>query len=119
MTAAATFARFFLGQSPEQNPILKASADRLASKPPKWEPGHQDAVYWYFGTYAMFQMGGLHWKLWENALDVLPGHQRRDGNAAGSWDPIGVWDESGGRVYVTALYTLALEANARAARLVK
>ena len=119
MTAAATFARFFLGQSPQQHPILKASADRLASKPPKWEPGHQDAVYWYFGTYAMLQMGGLHWKRWSDALDVLPSHQRRDGNAAGSWDPIGVWDESGGRVYVTALYTLALEANARVARLVK
>ena len=119
MTAAALFARFCLGQSPEKTPILKASADLLASKPPKWEPGHVDAVYWYFGTYAMYQMGGAHWTNWSRALGTLLEHQRRDGNAAGSWDPVGVWDVTGGRVFVTALDTLSLEASAREAKLKK
>ena len=119
MTAAALFARFCLGQSPEQTPILKASADLLASKPPKWAPGHVDAVYWYFGTYAMYQMGGAHWTNWSRALGTLLEHQRRDGNAAGSWDPVGVWDVTGGRVFVTALDTLSLEASAREAKLKK
>ena len=35
--------------------------------------------------------------------------QRKDGDAKGSWDPVGPWGYSGGRVYSTALMTMCLE----------
>lgn len=117
MTAAAMFGRLMLGQSPTDTIALRAGADLLRKTLPKWEPGRIDAVYWYFGTFAMFWMGGADWQAWRGTLDDLVAHQRQDGNAAGSWDPIGVWDETGGRVYVTALYALSLEAAHRSARL--
>ncbi|MEO6598218.1 MAG: prenyltransferase/squalene oxidase repeat-containing protein [Planctomycetota bacterium] len=119
MIAAATFGRFMLGQSQASKPILKVSANLLAKKPPRWEPGHIDAVYWFFGTYAMLQMGSAHWHTWNGALGTLLDHQAAEGNAAGSWDAIGVWDEAGGRVFVTALYTLSLEAGSRMSKLKK
>ena len=46
-------------------------------------------------------------------VDAIVKTQRTDGNFAGSWDPVGVWDEDGGRVYATALYTLCLSADQR------
>lgn len=119
MTAAALFGRMMLGQTPQDKPIMKASADRLLAHLPAWEKDRIDSVYWYFGTYAMFQMGGGYWAEWRVAISTLVDHQRRDGNAAGSWDPIGVWDEDGGRVFVTALNTLSLEAFYRQTKLVK
>ena len=116
LTAAAAFGRLALGQTPEQKPILKAAAELLLRKPPRWEPGHVDAVYWYFGSLAMWQMGGVYRDTWSRALGVLVDQQRRDGNFAGSWDPIGVWDQAGGRVFVTSLYALSLAAPRRLAR---
>lgn len=119
MTAAAMFGRFMIGQGPKTMPILERSAERLLACPPSWEKGNVDAVYWYFGTYAMFQMGGEYWDGWRGALTVLLDHQRADGNFAGSWDPDGVWDEDGGRAFVTALNALSLEAMHRYTKLVK
>ncbi len=113
MTAAGLFGRFVLGQNPALTPKMFAGADRLAACLPTWEPGHVDAVYWYFGSYAMYQMGGRHWQAWQPTLETLLVHQRQDGNFAGSWDPVGVWDEEGGRVCITALYALSLEAGYR------
>ena len=98
---------------------MQAAADRLVEQLPQWQPDRIDSVYWYFGTYAMFQMGGDHWHAWNGALSMLTEHQRQDGNFAGSWDPIGVWDQNGGRVFVTALNTLTLEASHRYAKLVR
>ena len=33
----------------------------------------------------------------------------RDGNFAGSWNPVGPWGEDGGRVYSTAMMTMCLD----------
>ncbi len=67
-------------------------------------------VYWYWGTLAMFQVGGKPWKTWRDALKTaLLDHQRRDGPFAGSFDPAGPWGPDGGRVYSTALALLTLE----------
>ena len=77
--------------------------------------------YWYYGTYALFQMGAQkpeYWKRWEEALvPTLLESQRADGDARGSWDPVGPWGHSGGRVYSTALMTLCLEVHFRYGRL--
>lgn len=66
--------------------------------------------YWYYGSYAMFQMGGRHWKKWERALKpAVIETQRTEGAADGSWDPNGPWGHAGGRVYSTALMVLCAE----------
>jgi len=119
MTAAALYGRLLLGQDPKKKRVLVAAADRLLAKPPAWKPDRIDAVYWYFGTFAMFQMGGKYWGAWQDALAALPGNQRTDGSFAGSWDPVGVWDGDGGRVFVTALYALALQTSHRYTKLVR
>ena len=65
-------------------------------------------------------MLGRHWNAWSNALGkALLMHQRRDGNFAGSWDPVGVWGEYGGRVFTTALHTLSLQTYYRYTRLIR
>ena len=119
MTAAALAGRFMLGQDPKEKPIMKAAADRIISKPPQWQPDRIDAYYWYMGTMAMYQMGGRHWQAWMRGLQEVAAAQRKDGNFAGSWDPIGVWDADGGRVYTTALYAMSLQTVQRFTKLVK
>ncbi|MGK0218771.1 MAG: hypothetical protein ACI9HE_002266, partial [Planctomycetota bacterium] len=42
--------------------------------------------------------------------------QRREGHQKGSWDPVGPWGYSGGRVYSTALMVLCLEVYFRYAK---
>jgi hypothetical protein len=115
MTAAALAARQMLGQTVEKRPLLARSAALLQACPPQWQPDRIDPYYWYMGTLATWQFGGEPWQVWSQALAVLPERQRQDGNFAGSWDPIGVWDLNGGRIYATALYALTLRAVDRAA----
>lgn len=117
-TAVGLACRFILGRSPATDPLMTAAADLLAKKPPTWdEAGSIDYYYWYYGSNAMFQMGGKQWHTWSQAVrSALLPEQRSDGNFAGSWDPISVWGEDGGRVYVTAASVLALQAEFRYAR---
>jgi hypothetical protein len=116
LTAAALYGRFLIGQDPKHHPVMTAAADTLLAASPSWDPqaGTIDFYYWYYGTQAMFHIGGPHWRHWSSRLaNVLVDQQRRDGHFAGSWDPIGVWGEDGGRVYATALALLCLEAGER------
>ena len=117
MTAAATWARYILQQTPATKPVMEASLKVMLGNPPRWEDGHIDAIYWYFGTAAAWQAGGEHWAQWSRTLRPLVEHQRTDGSLAGSWDPIGVWDGMSGRVHVTALYALTLATGARSGRM--
>jgi hypothetical protein len=117
MTAVAMLCRVFcaniLDDFVSQEEILKKGANLLRNKPPKWdmEEGTIDYYYWYYGSYAMFQVGGKDWKYWKNRmLDAVLNSQRTDGCEKGSWDPqVDPWGDSGGRVYSTALCTLSLE----------
>ena len=92
-------------------------ADLMAEKNvlPQWDEEGKgcDMYYWYYGSYAMFQMGnkyGNHWKKWNAALKpTLLDNQRQDGDFKGSWNPVGPWGYSGGRVYSTAIGALCLE----------
>ena len=60
------------------------------------------------------------WKKWLAALTpAVIQTQRQDGNYEGSWDPVGVWGEDGGRIYATALMVLTLESHYRHIRLVR
>jgi hypothetical protein len=68
-------------------------------------------------------MGGSYWRAWRAALwrELLQA-QRPDSAGTcvgGSWDPVGPWDDFGGRIYATALGALCLEGEFRHPRLAK
>jgi hypothetical protein len=114
MTAVAVLARVFLGQDPRQSAAVKKGAALMAALPPQWTPdGRIDMYYWYYGTLAMFQVGGEAWRGWNAAMQpAIVGTQRSDGDFCGykgSWDPVGPWGPEGGRVYSTALLAMCLE----------
>ena len=115
MTSVALLCRFFLGEDPDKTPIMKAHAELMMKCLPKWEPDAKanDMYYWYYGSYAMYQMGGRYWEQWNKAMKdaVLKSQRQQPGSTTyhGSWDPVGPWGWSGGRVYSTALGVLCLE----------
>lgn len=112
MTAAALLSRLLLGQTPESNPLLGKHVGLLKRLLPYWSnDGSSDLYYWHYATQAMRRMGGAEWGVWSKALgSALLGAQRKDGDFAGSWDPIDAWSFAGGRIYSTALMALCLEA---------
>ena len=119
MTAVGLLCRFFMGQDPKDTPMMNKHADLMLDKLPKWDPEGKsnDMYYWYYGAYAMYQMGGTHWKKWNTAMKpAVLDSQSREGHLKGSWNPIGPWGYSGGRVYSTAIGVLCLEVYFRYAR---
>jgi hypothetical protein len=123
LSAVSLFVRYFLGQTPKEAPVMDATADLLLTKMPVWDEqsGAIDMYYWYYGSYALFQKGGRHWRQWSEKISqaLLPHqHKAQNRNLEGSWDPVGVWGGDGGRVYATAICALTLEAYARYSRLV-
>lgn len=117
MTAAALASRLRIGQTATEEPLLEVAAGLLLARMPTWDPaaGTIDEYYWYHGTQALCGIGGEPFAQWARQLGpMLVTAQRRDGHAKGSWDPIGVWGQSGGRVYATAILALALQPIARA-----
>ena len=113
ITAVGMLCRIFLGEDPEKSPALRSGADLLRKQLPLWDEkeGTIDFYYWYYGSYAMFQLGGKDWEKWQTRmLDAVIKTQRQDGDEAGSWDPqFDPWGHRGGRVYSTAIMTLCLE----------
>jgi hypothetical protein len=66
--------------------------------------------YTYYTTLLMFQMGGDHWKKWNEGMKkMLLDNQRKDGDFDGSWDALSPWEKKAGRAYTTALGCLSLE----------
>ena len=111
MTAAGAVLRQLLqGDKPDKTGILR-SLDRCLERPPAWEAGGSiDMYYWYYGTLAC-RCDKARARKWKKPLHkAVIGHQHKLGSGArtGSWDPIGVWCAEGGRVYATAILTLAL-----------
>ncbi len=120
MTAIAVACRAFMGgqKTMTGDSKQKGGATLLRNMPPRWDPeATNDFYYWYFGTLAMFQMGGDYWRVWNSALkDALVKTQRRGGDENGSWDPCDAWGVAGGRVYSTAMNAVSLEVYYRYAR---
>ncbi|MFG0320626.1 MAG: hypothetical protein ACF8XB_25360 [Planctomycetota bacterium JB042] len=112
MTAVGMMARLLTGEDPDESAALKGGAARLRDRLPEWDEanGTIDYSYWYYGTLAMSWIGGDGWDRWSGALaEAVERTQREDGCARGSWDPqFDPWGHAGGRVYATALLTLAL-----------
>jgi len=120
MTAVAMLCRIFIEDivpdvAPQKD-ILEKGAQLLLEKMPEWSDDGStcDMYYWYYASYAMFQMGGInksYWDKWEKAMEkaILPNQRTEPPCYDGSWDPIGPWGYSGGRVYSTACMVLCLE----------
>jgi hypothetical protein len=108
MTAEGLFCRQLLGDTRDSERTAE-SLGFLAKSPPKWSR-RSTTYYWYYATLAMFQHGGAEWEDWNTRLKKeLLAHQRGEGAATGSWDPLDRWSLTGGRVYQTAICTLSLE----------
>jgi hypothetical protein len=102
VTAVGLVCRFFLVQDPRDDRVMGKHADLLLKKLPEWSQDGKsnDMDYWTYGSYAMYQRGGRHWRAWNQAMKrAVVGSQRESGSARGSWDPNGPWGAVGGRVY--------------------
>jgi hypothetical protein len=111
MTSVGMLCRQFMGMS-NQHAAVKGAAAYLAQHPPHGgdRANPKTFYYWYYGTLAMFQYGGEEWRAWNAAMKRnLLSTQRTDGDARGSWDPVGKYDKIAGRVYTTAMGALTLE----------
>jgi len=119
ITATALFLRQQLGQQVGERDICRKAADLVVAKLPAWTPeaGNIDLYAWYWGSLSMHRAGGAWWQRWNKAVnEALVIGQSKQGATRGSWDPIGVWGEAGGRVYATAIATLTLLTDDRLAR---
>jgi hypothetical protein len=109
MTAVALLSRIFCGEN-TNHADFQSGAQRLLEAPPSWNDGRGNFYYWYYGTYALFQIGGKHWKRWNHSMKkTLLSRQFTSGCEKGSWKATGLWCRSGGRVYATAMAALTLE----------
>ena len=118
LTAAGLFCRFFLGQEPAQTPCMQKATARLLARRPVWDPKAGTIDLYNFESFGEVIVGGQAWRDWSKALEsAVVKTQCATGNALGSWDPIDVWGEDGGRVYSTAIATLTLEAYYRYTKL--
>mgnify|MGYP003310886454 CR=1 FL=1 len=120
MTAVGVLCRLFSGES-RRVASIRSGVDILSQQPPVWheQKGRSlstiNIYYWYYATYAMFQFGGKPWQVWNQKMQrALVDTQRAEykddsPEVDGSWDPIGEWGISGGRVYSTALGAMTLE----------
>ncbi len=122
MTAIGTLMRIFRGWSNTDPAILKA-IDYLS----KEGPSPMDLYYDYYATQVLFQYGGKPWKDWnEKMREYLIKTQEKEGHMAGSWwfaaaggkptiavanknGAITIANQTGGRLYVTAMACLTLE----------
>jgi len=114
MTAEAILVRLGAGQRPGENELVDKGVQQILDCPPRWnvKEGYLDMYYWFQATRALYQVGDSPWRKWQKSMTkVILKHQhpKRSGSRTGSWDPIGVWGDDGGRVYSTALMLLCLE----------
>ena len=119
LTAVVLLCRYLMHDEPDEVKTMKLATETIARKPPTWNEsdGSIDMYYWYYASYAMFQVGGKHWDNWAKRMtDAVLKTQKTAGNAKGSWDPVDAWGEEGGRVYSTAIMVLCLEAYYRYGR---
>lgn len=126
MTAVGLLSREFLGWQPN-HPALGRGAEFLHANPPAIgtarEP-QRDTYYWYYATLALVYLKERNpeyvpiWTKWEATLHpLLRNTQEQQGAWAGSWNPRGGvpdrWGLHAGRLYVTTMNLLSLEANYR------
>jgi hypothetical protein len=121
MTAVAVLCRIFADETlarPGARDLVAKGAAVISRTPPIWSddrPGRRDFYYWYYGSYALYQVGNKPWRDWEVTLvPAVAKHQHDRGEQRGSWDPqVDPWGGEGGRVYSTAILALTMEVFSR------
>lgn len=101
-------------ESPSTSIMIKEGLALCLQNLPQWDvkAGSIDMYYWYHGSFAI-ALEKFPNRKWTKALHaaVLP-NQEEDG----SWPAVGVWGGYGGKVYATAMLTMALQAPFRTTR---
>jgi hypothetical protein len=123
MTAAGLLMRLHRGWKADNADLINGAKYLQANLPAIGTPRqpNRDSYYWYYGTQVMYQVGGEHWNEWSRRLyPLLVETQQKDHALAGSWDPRRPvpdrWAPYAGRIYVTAMNLLSLEAPYRVLR---
>lgn len=119
-TPAALFALSLLGEDLQSAAHAPERAFVLNRAPKGYRYTSDDAFvhraqgnlyFWYYGTLAMFRVGGGAWATWNEAMKktLLPAQE-----ADGSWRPIDIYaryarDNDADRSYTTTMCVLSLE----------
>jgi len=107
-TAIAIICRLMMG-APVDDPVIKKGVPFVLEHAPK-DPSRPDYYHAYYGSLAMFQVGGAAWREWNAPVrEALIRGQEREGCRRGSWPPTSQYARQAGRIYSTALATMALE----------
>ena len=108
MTAEGLLCRQYSGWGPNHPGIDEGVRYLLNDHIPRRQEA--DFYYWYYGTQMMHHVGGQPWNTWNHALrDLVIDMQQKGGHEAGSWDPVGPFSGTGGRIYTTSLALCILE----------
>lgn len=112
LTAMTLLTRIFLEEQPgEQVADLERYGEYLLAS----DLNEEDWVLMHYATFGIYQLGGPQWSAWLDRIrPVLIESQRDQRHMDGSWDPT---DETGGRVFFTALNALNLTVYMRYARM--
>ncbi len=108
LTSVGMLAKLACGSRATDGPLRSGGFWLLKSKPDRAAP---DYYYWYYASYALFQMGDEFFPDWNKSMKrALLALQCKDRNANyGSFNPNTEWGGYGGRIYSTALAILTLE----------
>jgi hypothetical protein len=126
LTGVGMVIRQFIGIQRTEKVMVQGAAILAEEKNlPAWDAKNGKSViggavtfyHWYYGTLAMFQMGGENWRKWNvNLKKTLLPNQCKGGpmdgsenDKDGSWDLLCRADKAGGRAYTTAVGALCLE----------
>ncbi len=110
-TACGMLSRQFMGQ----NSGIAGGTKTLMKELPERD-GIRDMYYWYYGSLALYQVGGDTWEKWNDAMQptltkTQNGRKMKASCLHGSWNPGSTsWGaDYGGRVYTTAMGALTLQ----------
>lgn len=105
ITAIGLLCRMYLGWTPEI-PALEKGVDYLTAT----APSRNNVYYNYYATQVLHHWGGDPWMKWNKIMrDQLVATQIQEGDAAGSWRPVGDHAAAGGKLYETCLSIMTLE----------
>jgi len=111
--AAVVFARILLGENPDTSERIQRGVKRLLEALARHEAAlatRREVEFWYFGTFAMFQVGGSKWGRFNRSMKAaIVDSQEKTGDRKGAWVPTGSRAATLGPVGSTALFTMCLE----------
>ena len=118
MTAVGLLMHLYLGWDRQDPRLTQGAQYLLENLPDDTSITQRDTYYWYYATQIIRHVGGESWQQWHAALHpLLVGSQIKQGELAGSWDPLNPvpdrWGAQAGRLYVTAMNLLSLEVDYR------